>query len=100
MNAHDASRREFTRQLTRGIAAGAALGLVPESLRAELAAGQHGADVSHDAEAIHQVVHFTVTPARVYDTLMDPRELLAVMKFGTVPNAPQPTIEAKAGGQF
>jgi len=91
MTAHDPSRREFAHGLTLATI-GVALGVGPSR--------QHDADVSRDAEAIHQVIHFKVPPARVYNTLMDAREFLAIMKFSTVPNAPLPTIEANACGAF
>ncbi|HEY2856253.1 MAG TPA: SRPBCC domain-containing protein [Gemmatimonadaceae bacterium] len=91
MTAHDPSRREFTHALTLATI-GAAFGVAPTR--------QHDADVSRNAEAIHQVIHFNVPPARVYNTLMDPREFMAIMKFSTVPDAPEPTIEGNVGGTF
>ena len=100
MTSNDPSRREFTRSLTLAAVASATLGLMPKPLVAGMPVAQHEGDLSHDAEAIHQVVNFSVAPARVYNVLMDPREFLAIMKFSTVPNAPEPKIDARVGGDF
>ena len=100
MTAHDPSRREFAQGLTLATIGAAALGVAPNRLLGATAHRQHESDVSRDAEAIHQVIHFNVAPARVYDTLMQPREFLAIMKFSTVPNAPMPKIEGSVGGEF
>ena len=100
MTAHDPSRREFAHRLTLAAIGAAAFGVAPTRLLAARTGAQHDTDVSHDAEAIHQVIVFRVPPARVYNTLMEPHEFLAIMKFSTVPNAPEPRIDARVGGEF
>ena len=94
------SRRDFARRLALAAIGGATFAGLPRRLFAAAPSVQHDEDVSHDAEAIHQVVHFKVAPSRIYETLMTPREFLAIMKFSTVPGAPMPEISAQEGGQF
>ncbi|HKW10196.1 MAG TPA: SRPBCC domain-containing protein [Gemmatimonadaceae bacterium] len=99
MTAHDASRRDFARQLAVVALGSATLAGVPKRLLAARVA-QHEGDIIHDEQSIHQVVNFKAAPLRVYGTLTDPREFLAIMKFSTVPNAPLPEISAREGAKF
>ena len=99
MTAQHPSRREFARRLAVTTLVGATFVALPEELFATDAA-QHDGDIIHDAEAIHQVVNFKVAPSRVYATLTDPKEFLAIMKFSTVPNAPLPQLSAREGAKF
>ncbi len=100
MTDHDSSRRDFARRATLAAIGSAALAVVPRRLVAIPAPAQHEADLSHDAEAIHQLVTFGVSPARVYETLTDPRAFSAMMKFSGVPDAPPARIASEAGGEF
>jgi activator of HSP90 ATPase len=95
----NSSRREFTLRLALA-AVGGAVFATPARLRAAGQAAQHSDDVSHDAEAIHQVVTFTVPPERVYAALVDPDEFSAVTKFSMVPTAPPARIARNVGGEF
>jgi activator of HSP90 ATPase len=99
MTPHYASRRDFARRLAVAAIGGATLANVPPSLFASQPT-QHEGDISHDGESIHQTVNFKVSPSRVFATLTDPKEFLAVMKFSTVPNAPLPQISPRAGAEF
>ena len=102
----DSSRREFARRVALAAIGGAALSALPTSPLAALSAATRGTpaqganDVSHDAESIHQVVTFTVPPARVYRALVDPAEFSAMTKFSMVPAAPPARIARDAGGAF
>lgn len=100
MTAHDQSRRQFAQSLTLATIGAAALGVAPARRLAATTGSQHEADVSRDAEAIHQLIYFNVPPARVYHTLMDPHEWVAIMRFSSVPNAPLPKIDGHVGSEF
>jgi uncharacterized protein YndB with AHSA1/START domain len=61
--------------------------------------------ISHSAEAIHQEVSFSATPARVYDALTDARQfskvaqLSAAMQTMSIPNKAA-EVSREAGGAF
>jgi activator of HSP90 ATPase len=94
------SRREFSLHVTALAAAGSGLAaLIPASLGAT-SPGQTPGEVSHDAESIHQVITFTASPARIYQTLLDATQFSAMTKFSMVPNAPPARIAPDVGGAF
>jgi activator of HSP90 ATPase len=92
------TRRDFARRAALAVLGAPMLGAVPRRLFA--ATAEHEEDIHHDAESIHQVVTFSVPPARVYDTLLDPVKFSGVMKFSMVPAAPPAKIAHGAGGEF
>ena len=96
MTTVNTSRRDVARHIATALA-GVALAVTPRRLRA---APQHEEDLTRDAEAIHQVLTFAVAPARVYETLTSPKEFSALMKYGTVPNAPPAELTARPGDEF
>ena len=93
---HDPTRRDIARLAI--LAAGAAL---PSASRA--ATGTPG--LRHDAEAIHQEIHFLTNRHRIYEALTTAAQFDAVSKLGAaarsgkLPSAPT-VIAAEAGGGF
>jgi uncharacterized protein YndB with AHSA1/START domain len=96
------SRRAFT---ARSAAVLTGLGIFGADAMAQ-AAGQAGAEIMHDADAIHHEVTFNASRQRVYALLTDATKfdhvvkLSDAMKGGAPPNARPTAISSGAGGAF
>jgi activator of HSP90 ATPase len=100
------SRRDFT---VRSAALVSGLGIFGAAAVTSLGAqgaAQAGAEIKHDAEAIHHEVTFKASRQRVYELLTDASKFDRVVQLsdaknnGMPPNGPATSISRNAGGTF
>ncbi len=101
MNSEELANRCTRRRVISGIAM-ALGGLTLESTKVRAAADE---EISHSAEAIHQVIVFKASPKRVYEALLDAKQFDQVTRLSgamkSMAPGGQPTmIDRQAGGAF